>query len=297
MKILASDQRTHDTIERYLQYIDMPATAEDMTYVDVSLRRSQNDRYTDRKGLDEAIEKMSQGEKVVLFSFESAQSLYSPKYSNNYTSFMKIMAQKDSYFIRLPALAEEMKRELSETKHYHQAMDLASAANISSNNAGTLLHSMSSKGEHATADQARKEMGLTGSDLEIISKLKDLRQRQGGIDYSGTISGLFVDIEDTLYKDGKIDMDVIDKMIDYSRKGPVTIWTGGEVDKISLTVRKLFTDACIERESRLYTRTPILSKHTFRGCNVESAIDDLAKEEFEREYGIRTVEYRQHVSK
>jgi len=283
-KIISDSPQLEESIGRYLKYVLMPEGTKDMTFIDVNLCKNPGDRRTDRKGIDEAIRQMEQGRKIVLFSFESPQSLYSPSYSREYTGFMKIMAQPDSYFLRLPDLHDELFAELAEPKFYNQAMDLASTAITSKSTAGIILHGMNDDNQNEKLDYARKTLRLKGTDDEVMTALKDLRDKAKGIEYQGTITGLFVDVEGTLCKDGKIDMNVLDRMIDYSKKGPVTIWTGGDVDNLSATVGKLFTKACIERGSRLYTRTPILSKYMFKGCEVESVIDDLVKSKFEKEY-------------
>lgn len=290
MKIIDDNVDFIKSLERYFKYVNIGGkdfNRENLTFINVSFISKKSDKRLDRKGLDEAI-KEDFSNKVMLYSFESVQSLFSNK------KFMKVMSQPNVYFMRLPDIKSEFVAELSEPKFYHQAMELVADSKISKNVAGAILHRVSTDQEYAK--RGREELGFFGTDEQIITMLEDARN-QTGIDYDGVIAGLFVDVEGTLYSNGQINDELVNKIIAYGKKGSVSIWSGEDTDKIRKIIGPKFTGACIAKGSRIYTRTPILSKHEFRGCKVEHVIDNLTQETFENLYSIKANKYDVHLTK
>ncbi|PIN80915.1 hypothetical protein COV13_02825 [Candidatus Woesearchaeota archaeon CG10_big_fil_rev_8_21_14_0_10_32_9] len=292
MKIIDDNEQTINVMNRYITHANIPPQAEEYTFINANLCEKPNDKRTDAKGILLAQNHLKEGEKIAIYSFLSAQFLYSEANSTN-KEFMKTMSLDSSLFLRLPDLASELIAELNEPKYYNPAMSLASTAAISSNIAGSLLHSIQRTGEAETAALGRSKLGIEGTDnqvLEQLYKLKDYGNRI--ITSNELIKGLFVDVENTiLTQDNNINEQVLEKMIQY--KGPVTLWTGGELKKIQKTLGQKFEEACIKQNSRLYTRTPILSKYTFNQCFVEEVIDDSSQDEFKEVYKIKSEKYTQ----
>lgn len=291
MEIIDDNDALKNGIERYLSLVDMPPETQGFTFINVNVHEGRDDGLTDKFGTREALRRISLGEKVVLYGFESAQLLYSQDRSEN-TRFMKVMAQPTSLYIQVLRMRDELTKELAEPKFYHLAMDLIGDAVLSENVAGVLLHGLVPETRSSRVSDARRNLGLKGTDEEVIEELKRLRNNGARLVYSGIIPGMFVDVEGTLMsKSERINDSVLERMIDYSRTGPVTIWTGGNLKDIQELIGPLFTDACIKKGSRLYTRTPIFNKNHFRGCTVELVLDNEEEETFFKGYEIKTQKY------
>ena len=116
----------------------------------------------------------------------------------------------------------------------------------------------------------------------FIFNPKDLNQNKKTKYYDA----VFCDIEGTLIKDGEFNKELFEELKNYAKEKPVNIWTGGGLYfmlKPGNYFRRNF-----DKEGMFF---PLLEKRLFKGNKVEIAIDDLPKDLFEREYGIKVNKY------
>lgn len=172
----------------------------------------------------------------------------------------------------------------------NRAAMLAAQVGVRNTLVSILLHDLHpSKDVAKPLERAEKEFGITGSVEEVRKKLEDIKSEKSEStpvkDLIGNeiIEGVFCDIGGTiLTPKGMVNEKVLQMLQKEEGKRAVSIWTGGDVK---------------EFQKKLYglevKKFPVLSKYSFRGCEVEIAIDDLPQDEFERRYGIRTHKYIQ----
>ncbi len=128
---------------------------------------------------------------------------------------------------------------------------------------------------------AKSEFRLTGVIEEVREKLEGLRRKgTRKVETSGSIiPGVFCDMDGTLFINSEPNRDVLQKLEEYAKTKPVSLWTGGDIKEAEKLLRK---------EKITY---PLLSKYDFEGCRIEIAIDDYSQDQFEREYRITAEEY------
>ncbi len=145
---------------------------------------------------------------------------------------------------------------------------------------GTLLHDLYPYKSRETKDRAlvraEAELGVTGSEEEVVEKLKQIAQKlNAGTVSSEVTDGVFCDVEGTLWQDEQLNQEVVQVLRKYEQDGKtITIWTGGDVEKY----QQLLLEAGLDWK--------IVSKYDFSGKRTELVIDDLDKAGFMRLYGI-----------
>jgi hypothetical protein len=237
-------------------------------------------------GIEYALEYMNKNpdERVIVYSPYQPQQLFAV---NKY--FRKLMNNTNAYFAN-GAFYEDIEKILAQPRYKNAALDVVSTTEHMDLMAGQLQHDYRYRPKEVIS-QAETQFGFKGTDEEILNKLREYRHRS--IIERGTLRGLFVDVEGTLWKDDTINSDVVKSMIEYSKTGPVSIWTGSDVRQLASKIGWAFEKECRNQGSVLHTITPIFSKHDFQGFQPTTVIDDLPKEEFEKEYSMKPVEYIQ----
>ena len=132
--------------------------------------------------------------------------------------------------------------------------------------------------------RGRTEAGLEGADDEVAEIIRSYVAPDSKGRFAGQfLSGIFCDVEGTLLRDDDtVNQAVLANLERLEGEGrEITLWTGGDLKK----VRPRLHDVGI-----FYT---LVSKHDFRGAEVEVAIDDLSQADFEQEYGITAKQYLQ----
>ncbi|HYF05343.1 MAG TPA: hypothetical protein VEA59_04185, partial [Patescibacteria group bacterium] len=90
-----------------------------------------------------------------------------------------------------------------------------------------------------------------------------------------------VDVEGTLVdKNGKLQPEVVNLVIQLAETYPITLWTGGNVANAERQIRELG----ISRK--------ITAKQLMRGATVSMVIDDMPQAEFDSEYGVLYTHYK-----
>jgi len=261
-------------------------------YIHVNLIHETGDRRTSRRGLDIALEQLQTAQvPIVLYSFESPHSLFSDR------RFMEALSHQSVHFLRLPLGYKQIREYVGLPTFQNPALEIAASAQEQTDLLKTLRHDYRHNPQE-TVERARSELGIGGSDKEIEGLLQDYESEmpQG---YSGHLPGIFCDVEGTLLHDGEINTDLVSQLIQYARQHPVTLWTGGDVKILSGEVSPQLEKICeaCNRENgqktNLHLRTPVLSKHLFRGSQPEIVFDDMTLNAFKAEYGINPQQYIQ----
>jgi hypothetical protein len=99
------------------------------------------------------------------------------------------------------------------------------------------------------------------------------------------VGGLFVDAAGTLFSDdlSETNESVLQTVLAESTERWVYVWTGGDMNELG---------NALDRHNEL-ADVVMLPKRAFRGLTVEETIDDLAQDELEANYGIKTLKHKQ----
>jgi hypothetical protein len=140
---------------------------------------------------------------------------------------------------------------------------------------------MSQESMEAWLPRARQHFGNL-SEQELVALVKDTTQPKLGPLAGLDFQDVCVDIEGTLIdKQGKLRIDVVDKVCELSQGRPVTVWTGGNMKELDAIIRKQGLD------------WKLTSKNLLRGAKVHTIVDDLDQEEFNWKYGVACDTYIQ----
>jgi hypothetical protein len=171
------------------------------------------------------------------------------------------------------------------------AVMLIAKAGHKKNLVGQLLHDLypGKWGAEKGLETAKREFGITGTIEEVRTQLENLRESEIGsvAKLAGDMifPGVFCDIENTLIIDqpnagSVVNKEVFEKLKEFSKTLPITLWTGGDLRNAE---RYLMTNGI--------NQWPLVSKYDFAGAKVEIVIDDLFKKEFQERYNISYKEY------
>jgi len=202
----------------------------------------------------------------------------------------RLFHRRDVGFIKMPIDLEELKRFydllVSGKKIANPAAEAFFSLGVKENLANILLQDLCCP--HlipSVLEKAKAKFGLTGHVEEVKGKLEERRNKGGDslakVWEGKTFPGVFCDIGGTLFVDKKLNEEVLEKLKNFAEVKPVTLWTGGDLEEIK---KKLVA---------MGVKYPLVSKDAFEGCEVEIAIDDLAKDVFEKRYRIYSREYIQ----
>lgn len=277
----------NETVRNILSTAELPKGI----YINVNFTDETSRYRPKRSGLDYALEQLQTAQlPIVLYSFETTYALFSDK------RFMEALSNQNVHFVRLPAAIGQIREYVSLPTFQNPALEIAASAQGETDLLSILRHDYR-RNPQKIIERARSELGIK-SDKEIEELLQnyDLKLPQT---YTGQFPGFFCDVEGTLLRNGEINADLASGLIEYAKQYAVTLWTGGDVKKISGAVMPKLEKVCEAHnkgsndKTNLHLRTPILSKHIFRGSKPEIVLDDLTLDEFRREYGIEPQQYRQ----
>lgn|GEM_PF-3431116 len=153
---------------------------------------------------------------------------------------------------------------------------------------GKLLHDLEPNKSESTKSsailEAEREFGLKGKDVDTVEFLKNLlvEIESRTEETTANIEGLACDVEGTLLVGEEINSKVLEMLRESEKEGKsVTLWTGGDVEKLSAKLRQLGVEY------------PVVSKYDYRWGEAEMVIDDLAQAEFSERYKIFPKKYHQ----
>lgn len=172
----------------------------------------------------------------------------------------------------------------------NRAAILAAQVGVRNTLVDILLHDLHpGKDTTEPMKKAQNEFDIAGSTEEVREKLKEIMSRKDEAtpvkDLIGdeVLKGVFCDIEGTLLSsDDAVNESVLQMLEKEEGKRAVSIWTGGDTEKLQKKLYQLGVK-----------KFPILSKYSFKGCEVEVVIDDLSQDEFKKRYGIKSQKYIQ----
>lgn len=243
---------------------------------------------SDIRGLDTTLEVAGKGLPVVMLGWLTPV-MYIDKKSDKWfaaTGYPNVI------FVRLPATSEEVFVAIEEVKSGNRTSDPLAIALLgvaqTNTEIGVLHHDLSSAERDANRmisweERARKVFG-DKSQAELISLVVEAAKARHS---SGKFAGqkfpdVCIDVEGTiLTSDGQIRAEVIALAEEKAKGGPITVWTGGDIPKLSEQLREAGV---------LYK---IVSKETMRGAAVRVVIDDQPEATFKSERGIDYEEYIQ----
>ena len=267
-------------------------------YIHINLTETPTAKRSKREGLDiasvvdDTYRKFPTSEKppIILYSFESPFTLFLDR------KFMSIMSNEYAHFLRLPFILKEISYYLVLPTFRNEALEIAAKQEEKIDLLKEIRHDYGHDKEKGIS-RARNELRFSGSDKEIVSLLQNPdKNLPRCLEW---IPGVFCDIEGTLFKNKKINQEVLEQLFDYSKDYPVTLWTGGNVKQI---VKGISTDLEIAIKeyanskgikTNLHLRTPMLSKHIFAGSQPQIVIDDLTIDEFQKQFGMKPDAYIQ----
>lgn len=241
---------------------------------------------SDIRGLDTALEVADKGLPVVMLGWLTP-AMYIGKKSDKWfaaTGYPNVI------FLRLPITSEEVFAAIEQVKAGNRPSDPLAIALLGVAQTNTevsmLHHDLSSAQRDAGRmtqweERARKVFG-DKDQAELISLVTEAVwvQHPSGKFAGQKFPDVCVDVEGTiLTSDGQIRTEVIALAEEKAKGGPITVWTGGDIHKLSEQLRKAGV---------LYK---IVSKEMMRGAAVRVVIDDQPEATFKSERGIDYEEY------
>ncbi len=239
-------------------------------------------RRTLGKNLEKAIGLVKLDKPMILYSFENLS------WFNQNLRFHYLLGHRNCGFIRVPENLDKVKQEYDEIKlainfdleNDELCLSLLEITIDLQEEKSFLRHDLASTKKSLKKltrwlKKARK-MGYVGSDKEIVAAVQAGRAPNSYKPFAGRyFSGLFIDLEDTLFVEGEINPKVWD-FIERKRvpDSKITLWTGDDLEKMA-------------RLCRLFNIPwKVLPKQIFREARVEKAIDN-EPDELSAEYKIR----------
>lgn len=234
---------------------------------------------------DAALEIAAEGNLLLITSFwDEVHHAKDPRWH-------AIMAYPNVKFVRLPFALSDIEKFLQDKTEERPFDKLAIRLldiNKDVQEIGILAHDLNyaQRGEkggmEAWEKRAREVFGQEMTLEEIAERVannnsESIEQPLEGEEFPD----LCVDIEDTLIQNGKINRDLLQKIVEESKTRPITVWTGGDIKYFEPILRKAGV------------KFKIASKYWFKGAKVSEAIDDETQEEFVRKYGAEVETYNQ----
>lgn len=203
-------------------------------------------------------------------AFVQLPDIYNPE--EWYTKYLEILSsEKEEDVIALELQKDELLNEtMSRIRHdYGRSFDDGSEE---------------SKSKTLLAIEKAKEVGLTGSDEEIIEQIKSFKVKPKNSLFAGRyFPGIFCDIEGTLFFGYQLNTSLVKTLEEAAKTKPVTLWTGGDLKSIQ------------EKLWKHNITWKLLSKYDFAGAEVEIAYDDDSAETILGKYGIKIRECRSPI--
>lgn len=267
----------------------MFAELNDQTFAVVQLEPASTGYHrSDIRGLDTTLEIADKGFPVVMLGWLTP-AMYIDRRPQEWfaaTGYPNVI------FLRLPATSEEVLKAIEEVKLGNRHSDPLTIALLgvaqTNTELGVLHHDLSSAQRDADRmisweKSARKVFG-DKNQAELISLVMETAPtRYSSGKFAGqTFPDVCIDVEDTiLTSDGQIRSEVLALAEEKAEGGPITVWTGGDVYKLSKQLLKAGV---------LYK---IISKDTMRGATVRVVIDNQPEATFKSECEVDYEEYVQ----
>lgn len=242
-------------------------------------------------GIDIALELAKENIPVVILGFLSHEMLVSGDKS---TQWFAAMGYANVAFCRLPAQASDISSALESIRSGNRKSDPLAIALLGVTKARATISSLHHDITYALRDteamtrwenNARTIFG-DKEQSELLSLVQtadvsdwDLAKGQ----FEGQIfPDVCIDIEGTILdSNGNVRHEVLTLAQQKANGGPITVWTGGDVESLSKQLRKA---------GILWK---IISKQTMRGASVRMIIDDQPEASFRSGYGVGYQEYIQ----
>jgi hypothetical protein len=203
--------------------------------------------------------------------------------------FNAFMAKKGCGFLQLPFSSNQLFSKYNELLNSEKEEDLLAIEINRINSFETKMaqiqhRSYRSVGVNSDRDKEivakaifeSRELGLSGSDEEIINQIINFKHQPKNSIFAGKFfPGVFCDLEGTLLKDGIVDRVILEFLRNFSEKKPITLWTGGKVEEL----KKILISNHIPWK--------LISKYDLTGAEVEIAYDDEDFSVFFEKYAIK----------
>ncbi len=266
-------------------------------YIDVDLRDSNevsSGVILKRRGLDIGLEELRffKGFPIVLYSTsENATSLFLDG------KFMTLMTHPWVYFLRDVFILDKVEAYLSLPAYWNDALGLAAKYEERSERLNRLRNEYP-KNPKGIIERARGELNLSCSDEELADLLKYYTKELPPFEHNGRMKDVFCDV-DCLWRNGRIDKNMLGWLIEYSKYRAVNLWTDRNVCEIVSEIGLEF-ESQVEYfnhnngiSTNLHLRTPVLNKKIFKNSKPEVVIDKLSRTEIEEQFKIRPTHYIQ----
>lgn len=220
------------------------------------------------RGLDVALERVSNGQPILIQSFLSNELIRDMRYH-------ALLGYPNVSFVRLPLSLAELVEAIKLIGSKPRPADPLAIALLGVKDpaefAGTLNHDLKGPVDEPRILERARAAGYEGSDEAILIRIRDFRTTPLTPFAGQQFPDLFCDVEGTLIVDGQLN----DRVVTYLRKQaevrPITIWTGGNVQ---------------EYRRQLANKLPykVVSKYLFGGTTITTAIDNEIRGWLEKSY-------------
>ncbi len=239
-------------------------------------------------GLDQALEVAPRGIPVVMLGWMPIH-MYIDKFADKWFA---VNGYPNVIFLLMLATSQEVLAAVEEVEAGNRSSDPLAIALLgmsqTNSDIGRLDHDISSalrdaermvqwekKAKEIFGDKSREEL------IAVVTEASRTRHVSGKFAGQG-FPDVCVDIEGTLLTpDGEIRSEVLALAQEKAQGGPITVWTGGNIHKLTRQLRSA---------GILYK---IASKETMRGAAVAVVIDNEPAEKFVADYGVEFEEYIQ----
>lgn len=245
-------------------------------------------------GLDIGLEIAKEGIPVIILGFLSHEMIVTGSKS---VQWFAAMGHPNIEFCRLPATSAEVLLAIAKIQSGDSWTDPLAIAllGVKQNRylVGQLRHDISYALRNAEVmerwvNNARKLFGeaKTQAELLVLAEVAEATKWDTQLQEDQLAGQVFpdvcVDVEGTLLDaDGNLREAVIALVLAKANGGPITVWTGGDVELLTTKLRDV----------GVYWK--IVSKYAMRGTAVQVIIDDQPEAVFVSEYGITCQEYIQ----
>lgn len=236
------------------------------------------------EGVDVAYDRAQKGEKVVLYCYFREEAMAPQlKDSARLARFTALMNMPNARYMEAPFTLDTFKATVSDMYDSasigNPAVVAAQENTIFERSMSILRHDLKYVLDGSNRfpdwyDRARA-LGFSGTDGQIVSAVQSWHRTTAGMLAGQSFDGLFVDVQGTIIReDGTLNTEVMKMIEEAQGSGPVTVWTDGDLKKITEQLRALGVTL------------PVVSKFDFNGATVERAIDDKSQDEFVSLYGV-----------
>lgn len=272
-----------------------PACGNQKCYI-VQLEQKTNAYETRQSlaGLEIALEVAKEGVPVIILGFLSHEMIVTGSKS---VEWFAVMGYPNVEFCRLPATPLEVSSAIVKIQSCDRFTDPLAIALLGvkqiKNLVGQLRHDISYALRSAEAmeqwvNNARQLFGeaKTQTELLALAEVAEAAKWDTQLQENQLAGQVFtdvcVDVEGTLLDaEGNLRESVIAFVLEKANGGPITVWTGGDVELLTSKLRSV----------GVYWK--IVSKHAMRNATVRVIIDDQPEVVFVNEYGIACQEYIQ----